>query len=309
MAAIVSEGSGRPQFIPAHYVRQPGDEPAMQPALRARRRPQYGQIVTAIIAGALFAMLVLGQAHNPNMNWAVTWQYLLHPAVLGGVWVTIQLAVLAMLMSIVLAFCIALMIQSDNRVASALGRVYVWFFRGTPMLVQVLMWYNLAVLFPRILGVDTNTIISGYTAGLLALTLAESGYMAEIIRGGILSVPKGQTDAAMSMGLTRGQALRKIVLPQTLRVIIPPTGNQFIGMIKSTSLVSAIGGSDLLTRVQLIYGQNFKILPMLIVAVAWYLFLVTVASIGQHFIERWLNKTNDRARRPLTRGPVNAEVM
>lgn len=118
--------------------------------------------------------------------------------------------------------------------------------------------------------------------------------MAEIIRAGLMSVPVGQTDAAMSMGLTRGQALRRIVLPQSIRVIIPPTGNQFIGMLKASSLVSVIGGSDLLTRVQLIYGQNFKILPLLIVAVLWYLVLVTVASIGQHFLEKRFNASQVR---------------
>jgi polar amino acid transport system permease protein len=164
------------------------------------------------------------------------------------------------------------------------------------MLVQVLLWYNLAVLFPTILGRDTNTLISGFTAGLCALSLAESGYMAEIIRGGMLSVPPGQTDAGVSLGLTRGQALRRIVLPQSIRVIIPPTGNQFIGMLKASSLVSVIGGSDLLTKTQLIYGQNFKILPLLVVATLWYLILVTVASIGQHFLERHFNASQPGRR-------------
>jgi polar amino acid transport system permease protein len=189
------------------------------------------------------------------------------------------------------------MTQSDNKVAACLGRGYVWFFRGVPMLVQVLLWYNLAVLFPTVLGRDTNTLISGFTAGLCALSLAESGYMAEIIRGGMLSVPPGQADAGVSLGLTRGQALRRIVLPQSIRVIIPPTGNQFIGMLKASALVSVIGGSDLLTKTQLIYGQNFKILPLLVVATLWYLILVTVASIGQHFVERHYSASQP-GRRP-----------
>jgi polar amino acid transport system permease protein len=168
------------------------------------------------------------------------------------------------------------------------------------MLVQVLIWFNLAVLFPTIFGTDTNTLISGFAAGLFALSLAESGYMAEIIRGGILSVPPGQTDAGLSIGLTRAQALRRIVLPQTIRVIIPPTGNQFIGLLKASSLVSVIGGSDLLTKVQLIYGQNFKILPLLVVATIWYLVLVTVASIGQHYLEKHFNATQQN-RSPARR--------
>ncbi|MDQ4213599.1 amino acid ABC transporter permease [Microbacterium capsulatum] len=290
--------AGRSVSGPAHYVRQPGDEPPVQEApIRARRRPQYGQIVTGLIAIVLLALFVQSQATNPNMEWGVTWDYMFNPVVLNGLGVTIQLAILAMLISIVVAFGIALMIQSHNKVASAIGRTYVWFFRGVPMLVQVLLWYNLAVLFPKILGIDTNTLISGFTAGLIALSLAESGYMAEIIRGGIISVPAGQTDAGVSLGLTRNQALARIVLPQSIRVIIPPTGNQFIGMLKATSLVSVIGGSDLLTRVQLIYGQNFKILPLLIVAVIWYLILVTVASIGQFFLERRFNNSQPGSRR------------
>ncbi|WP_160318833.1 amino acid ABC transporter permease [Arthrobacter sp. ERGS1:01] len=194
-----------------------------------------------------------------------------------------------MVISVVLAFGIALMCQSRNRFTAAVGQIYVWFFRGVPLLVQILIWFNLAVLYPTILGTDTNQLISGFTAGLFALSLAESGYMAEIIRGGILSVNKGQTDAGLSIGLTRGQTLRRIVIPQTIRVIIPPTGNQFIGLLKASSLVSAIGGSDLLTQTQLIYGQNFKIVPLLIVATAWYLILVSVASVGQYFLERRFN--------------------
>ncbi|TXI07496.1 MAG: amino acid ABC transporter permease [Rhizobium sp.] len=299
----------------AHYVRRAGEEPARQEApIRAKRRLKYSQIVTAVVFAALLAMLIVSQAKNPRIEWAVTAQYVFHPVVLGGVGVTLQLSVIAMLCSIALAFAVALMIQSEDKVASALGRAYVWFFRGVPMLVQVLLWYNLAILFPTIMGYDTNKLISGFTAGLIALSLAESGYMAEIIRAGLMSVPAGQTDAAMSMGLTRGQALRRIVLPQSIRVIIPPTGNQFIGMLKASSLVSVIGGSDLLTRVQLIYGQNFKILPLLLVAVLWYLVLVTVASIGQHFLEKRFNASQIRSQpmrktlRPLQKEQAAAAV-
>lgn len=294
----------RAPLAAAHYVRRPGEEPVTQNApIRAKQRMKYGQIVTALVFVALLSLLVASQAKNPKIEWSVTAQYVFHPVVLGGVGVTIQLSVIAMLISIALAFVVALMIQSQNKVASLLGRVYVWFFRGVPMLVQVLLWYNLAILFPTILGYDTNTLISGFTAGLIGLSLAESGYMAEIIRSGFLSVPAGQTDAAMSMGLTRGQALRRIVLPQSIRVIIPPTGNQFIGMLKASSLVSVIGGSDLLTRVQLIYGQNFKILPLLIVAVLWYLVLVTVASVGQHFLEKRFNASQTRPQQARKTAP------
>ena len=289
-----------------HFVRAPDadEEPAATP-VGARRRRRYGQLITAIVAFSVLAWFVSSQWTNPNMDWSVTAEYMFHPTILRGVGVTIQLSVLSMLISIVLAFFVALMIQSDNRVASSLGRFYGWVFRGGPMLVQGLLWYNLAVLFPTILGRDTNMLISGFTAGLCALSLAESGYMAEIIRGGLISVPPGQADAGVSLGLTRSQALRRIVLPQSIRVIIPPTGNQFIGLLKASSLVSVIGGSDLLTRAQLIYGQNFKILPLLVVATLWYLILVTIASIGQYFVEKRLSVSQSgsrRARRALTGG-------
>ncbi|WP_299941808.1 amino acid ABC transporter permease [uncultured Nitratireductor sp.] len=280
-----------------HFVRQSDDEYAKrEKMIPAKERRKYGQLVTSLILLVLLGLFISSQANNPNMNWSVTAEFMFHPVILSGIQVTLALAVVAMLLSIVIAFGIALMIQSRNKVASWAGRVYVWFFRGVPALVQVLLWYNLAVLFPTIFGFDTNTLISGFTAGLIALTLAESGYMAEIIRGGIISVPPGQSDAGISLGLTRNETLRRIVLPQTIRVIIPPTGNQFIGMLKATSLVAFIGGSDLLTRVQLIYGQNFKILPLLIVAVLWYLILVTVASIGQHYLEQYLNASQPGAR-------------
>ncbi|MBB6469548.1 amino acid ABC transporter permease [Aminobacter carboxidus] len=314
MSNLNSKRPGQDRVGPAvmHFVRRPGEEPATQDApFHAKQRTRYGQIVSALIVIALLSMFAASQATNPNMEWGVSAAFLFHPVILGGVGVTLQLAVLAMLISIVLALFIALMIQSQNKVASVIGRVYVWFFRGVPMLVQVLLWYNLAVLFPTIFGYSTNNLISGFSAGLIALSLAESGYMAEIIRGGMISVPAGQIDAGMSLGLTRGQALLRIVLPQSIRVIIPPTGNQFIGMLKATSLVSVIGGSDLLTRTQLIYGQNFKILPLLIVAVLWYLILVTVASIGQHFLEKRFNASQPGSRqaRKNRQRPGNAQTI
>ncbi|ALE04736.1 hypothetical protein AL755_03305 (plasmid) [Arthrobacter sp. ERGS1:01] len=259
------------------------------PGIKARRRKPYGQWASGVLILAVAGAFVWSQAGNQNLDWASVGQFMFHPAILSGVVVTLELSVFSMVISVVLAFGIALMCQSRNRFTAAVGQIYVWFFRGVPLLVQILIWFNLAVLYPTILGTDTNQLISGFTAGLFALSLAESGYMAEIIRGGILSVNKGQTDAGLSIGLTRGQTLRRIVIPQTIRVIIPPTGNQFIGLLKASSLVSAIGGSDLLTQTQLIYGQNFKIVPLLIVATAWYLILVSVASVGQYFLERRFN--------------------
>lgn len=284
--APTHDNVGKPPFTvldPTHV--QDGQVAGIQ----AKRRKPYGQMASGAVIVAIAALFIWSQAANENLDWSSVGEFMFHPVIFKGIAVTLELSVFSMLISVVLAFGVALMCQSRNRLAAIVGRVYVWFFRGVPLLVQILIWFNLAVLFPKILGADTNQLISGFTAGLCALSLAESGYMAEIIRGGILSVSKGQTDAGLSIGLTRGQALRRIVLPQTIRVIIPPTGNQFIGLLKASSLVSAIGGSDLLTQTQLIYGQNFKIVPLLIVATVWYLILVSVASIGQYFLEQKFN--------------------
>ncbi|MCP2047878.1 UNVERIFIED_ORG: polar amino acid transport system permease protein [Paenarthrobacter nicotinovorans] len=280
---------------------------------KAKKRIPYGQWAAGALILATLGAFAWSQAANEKLDWPSVAQFMFHPAILKGITVTLELAVFSMLISVVLAFGVALMCQSRNRVASAVGKLYVWFFRGVPLLVQILIWFNLAVLYPTILGRDTNELISGFTAGLCALSLAESGYMAEIIRGGILAVNKGQTEAGLSIGLTRGQALRRIVLPQTIRVIIPPTGNQFIGLLKASSLVSAIGGSDLLTQTQLVYGQNFKIVPLLIVATVWYLVLVSVASVGQYFLERRFNPEGVPARLTIrgffTRRPTGQQQL
>jgi polar amino acid transport system permease protein len=174
---------------------------------------------------------------------------------------------------------------------------YVWLFRGTPLLVQLLFWYNLASFLPKLtLGIpfgpqwlefDTNTVVTSLVAALLGLGLNEGAYMSEIIRAGIQSVDQGQSEAAAALGMSRRRAMRRIVLPQAMRVIVPPTGNQVISMLKGTSLVSIVAISELLYTVQVIYARTFETIPLLVVACIWYLILTTVLSIGQHYIERY----------------------
>ncbi|GAY10877.1 amino acid ABC transporter permease protein [Pseudonocardia sp. N23] len=253
------------------------------------------RLLGVVLLGLLVAVLV-GIAGNDKLRWHVVGEYLFNPAILAGVLVTLELAVLSQLIAIVLGGVAAYWMQSGNPVLKALSGGYIWFFRGTPILVQLLFWYNLALLLPTIrigipftgLGAEwtTNTLITGFTAALLGLSFNEGAYMAEVVRAGILSVPRGQTEAALSIGMRRNEALRRIVVPQTIRVIIPPTGNQFITLIKGSSLVAVIGGGDLLTRAQFIYGQTYEVIPLLIVACIWYLLIVSVASIGQYFLER-----------------------
>jgi polar amino acid transport system permease protein len=186
--------------------------------------------------------------------------------------------------------------QSTNPLLSWISRLYIWVFRGTPLLVQLLFWYFLAAIVPKIgVGVpwgptfvelDTNHLIPQTTAALLGLGLHEAAYMAEIVRSGLNAVDEGQTEAAHALGMTRRQTLRRIVLPQALPIIVPPTGNQVISMLKTTSLVSVIAVPELLTSIQAIYSRNFQQIPLLTVACAWYLLAVSVLSIGQYFLER-----------------------
>jgi len=201
-----------------------------------------------------------------------------------------------MAIGIALGTLLAVMRLSPNPLVSSASWLYIWFFRGTPVLVQILFWYNIAALYPRIpLGIpfapeftsfDASTVITPFIAGMLALGLNEGAYMAEIVRAGMISVDEGQTEAAQALGMTRIMTMRRIVLPQAMRVIVPPTGNETISMLKTTSLVSFIATNDLLYSVQLIYSRTYQTIPLLLVASIWYLIVTTVLSIGQYYLER-----------------------
>lgn len=283
--------------------------------IRAKTHQRWGMWIFGLIVLLVVGSLVRSVVTNPHLNWPVVGQYLFNDAILSGVVVTLELTVLSQLISLVLGFAAAYGLQSSNPVLNAVSAAYIWFFRGTPLLVQLLFWYNLALIFPTLrigvpfVGIEhewmTNSVITGFTAALLGLGVNEGAYMAEIIRGGIIAVPPGQMEAALSMGMKRDDALRRIVLPQTIRVIIPPTGNQFITLLKGSSLVSVIGGGDLLTRAQFIYGATYQVIPLLVVACLWYLALVSVASAGQYLLERRFDpnsKPGIRLRLGLTRG-------
>lgn len=198
------------------------------------------------------------------------------------------------------------MAMSRNAVISTVAKGYIWFFRGTPVLVQLIFWYNLGALFPELsLGIPftdwavsapTNSLISPVTAAILGLGLNEGAYMSEIIRSGLLAVDPGQRQAATSLGMTARKALWRVVLPQAMPIIIPPTGNQTIGMLKTSSLVSVIALSDLLYSVQTIYSRNFQTIPLLIVACIWYLAATTVLS----FLQAWIERHFARSRKTST---------
>jgi polar amino acid transport system permease protein len=268
-----------------------------------------GRWVAAVVVLVLFAMLVHSFATNPRFEWNIVGNYLLSSRVLKGLWYTILLTVVSMAIGIVLGVILAVMRLSQNPLLSGASWIYIWFFRGTPVLVQLLVWFNLAFLYPHVsIGVpfgpsfasaNANALITPFLAAILGLGLNEGAYMAEIVRAGILSVEFGQSEAAQALGMTRGVTLRRIVLPQAMRVIIPPTGNETISMLKTSSLASVITVTELLYAVQLIYSVNFKTIPLLITASIWYLIVTSLLTIGQYYIERHFARGSAREL-PLT---------
>lgn len=266
-----------------------------------------GRWVAAAVMAVLTAMLVNTLVTNPRFGWDVVGSYLFSSAILTGLLRTLELTAIAMVGGVALGTVLAVMRLSPNPIVTSASGLYIWFFRGTPLLVQLIFWYNLSALYPKLsLGIpfgsqfvsgNVNNIITPLVAAILGLVLNEAAYMAEIVRAGLLSVDHGQTEAAQALGLKRLQILQRIVLPQAMKVVVPPIGNDTINMLKYTSLVSVIALPELLYTAQIIYSRNFQTIPLLIVASLWYLIVVTVLSIGQYFIER-------RAGRGTSRGPT-----
>lgn len=255
-----------------------------------------------LIAAVGLALLVLNSvATNPRFQWEVVGEYLFDPVVLQGFATTLWLTAAVMGIGVVLGILLALMGLSANTSLRSFSATYIWFFRGTPVLVQLIFWYNLAALYPSYsLGIpftgtvffqgSFNDLITPYTAALLGLGLNEGAYMAEIVRAGLESVPHGQRDATKALGLNRWQTMRLVVLPQAMRFIVPPTGNQTIGMLKGTSIVSMVALHDLLYSVQIIYSRTFQTIPLLLVACFWYLIATTLLSLVQRRIEQHYSK-------------------
>nr|WP_307437441.1 amino acid ABC transporter permease [Labrys monachus] len=239
---------------------------------------------------------ILSAAENPNFEWDVVAAYVFSPTILQGLWLTIWLTVVSMLIGTVIGTVCASMRISTNVFLRIPASAYVWLFRGTPILVQLIFWFNLAIIVPIVYlklpfgpvlyQASANDLITPYTAALLGLGLNEGAYMSEIVRAGILSVDPGQREAARALGMTQGRIMRRIVLPQAIRIIIPPTGNQIISMLKTTSLVSVIALSDLLYSVQNISSRTFQTIPLLLVACVWYLAATTVLSFLQGLVEK-----------------------
>jgi polar amino acid transport system permease protein len=285
-------------------VSMPRSAPAPE-AIRAIPVRHPGRWAAAAVVLVLAAVAARSVATNAGFQWHVVGDYLFAHQILSGVVTTLELTVAAMAIGIVLGVVVALMRLSRNPLVSSAAWVYVWIFRGTPVLVQIIFWSFIAALYPHIdLGIpfgpdlvhaDANKLITPFIAALLALGLNEGAYMSEIVRAGLLSVDEGQTQAAHALGMTPMQTMRRIVLPQAMRVIIPPTGNETISMLKLTSLVSVIAYTELLYSAQLIYSRTYQTIPLLIVVSIWYLAITSVLSVGQYYLERRFGRGSARA--------------
>ena len=280
----------RPEAIKAVPVRHPW-------------RWVSGVVVLAITGDVAYTI-----ATAPHLQWDQVWKYLFGRLILQGIVLTLELTVLAMVIGVGLGIVLAVMRLSPNPVTSTISWLYIWFFRGTPVLVQIFFWYNLNTVLPHIgLGIpggallwqaNTNDLISPFIAATLGLGLNEAAYMAEIVRAGIISVEHGQTEAAQALGMNRLLVMRRIVLPQAMRVIIPPTGNETISMLKTSSLAFVAAVPELFTRSEQISNANFAVIELAFVASVWYLLMTSVLTVGQYYVERYFARGAQRELPP-----------
>lgn len=253
-----------------------------------------GRMVAAMLVLAALAALVRAFSVG-QIEWVYVRDFLFAPAILQGLQSTLVMTVAAMTLGIVLGVIIALMRVSGNPVLSSIAIGYVWIFRGAPALLQLMIWFNLALIFPT-MGIPglfefrTVDIMTPFVAAMLGLGISQGAYTSEVVRSGLLSVDSGQYEAARSIGMTQMMMLRRIVLPQAMRVMVPPIGNEVIGMVKLTSLASVIQYSEILHNAQIIYFANTRVLELLLVASFWYLAVVSVLSVVQHYIERYFGR-------------------
>jgi polar amino acid transport system permease protein len=298
----VSTGVG--QTVPA------GTERAEQPPIKAVPVRHPGRWIATALVLIFTVVLLIAVSTSKNFEWGVVRQFFTASAILHGLLVTLELTVMAMVIGIVLGVVLAVMRLSPVPVVSGASWVYIWFFRGTPVLVQIIFWYYVSALtgpHPAVgiplthvafFHVNMNSLITPFTAATLALGLNEGAYMAEIVRAGILSVDEGQAEAAQSIGMSRLQTMRLIVLPQAMRVIVPPTGNETISMLKTSALASDIALLELLGTAKVIYSRTFQTIPLLLVASIWYLIVTSVLTGGQFYVERYFARGHSRALPP-----------
>lgn len=290
------------------------NEPSAQQlqAMTRRRHPHYLRKVAAVVVALVLVFWVQGLARNKGLDWSTVGHYLFDSSVLEGLKRTIIITVLSIVIAVVLGAVLANMRLSKNSVLRGTSWLYVWFFRSIPLLVLLIIAYNFSLLYPRLgfgipfggelFSFNTQDTIDPLTASIVAFGLQQAAYTSEVIRASIQSVPVGQREAATALGMTSTRTLLRIVFPQALRVAVPPVANETINLLKSTSLVAFISVPDLLYSVQQIYSANFQVMPLLVVASLWYMFLVSLLSVGQYFIEKRLGNAPGAAarQRPAT---------
>ncbi|MCX4988509.1 MULTISPECIES: amino acid ABC transporter permease [unclassified Streptomyces] len=292
----------------------PEDTPPAGPeAIRAIPVRHYGRYVSAVIAIALLVAVVYAFSQG-QINWGAIPDYFFDQRVIDGVLKTLLLTFLSMVIGIGGGILLAVMRLSKNPVTSSIAWFYIWFFRGTPVLVQLVVWFNLGLVFTYInLGPIYKDYWSSFMTplltALLGLGLNEAAYMAEICRAGLLSVDEGQTEASQALGMSHSKTLRRIVIPQAMRVIVPPTGNEVINMLKTTSLVAVIQYSELFRVTQDIGQTSGAPVEMLFLAAAWYLLLTSVFSVGQYYLERYYARGSSRSLPPTPFQKIKANML
>jgi len=260
----------------------------------------YGRWLSALVVLLCVVAMAHSMINNPRFEWQVIAENFTAPSILQGVLMTLQLTAISVVLGFAFGTVLALMRLSSNPVLVAVSWAYTWFFRGVPMLVQLFLWYNIAALYPRIalsipgLGelwsAQSNALVSPFSAAVIALVMHQSAYAAEIVRAGIQSVGNGQIEAARALGYRPAQIFRHTVLPQAMRAIMPPAGNEIIGQLKTTAVVSVISLQDVLFSAQIIYQRTYEVIPLLLVATLWYLLMTSVLSVGQYYVERYFGR-------------------
>ncbi|MEH0832954.1 amino acid ABC transporter permease [Pectobacterium cacticida] len=287
--------------------------------LRIIAHPHYGRWLSALLVLLLLGLVIHSVMNNPRFEWQVVLDNLTDVSILQGVLMTLQLTAISVVLGFAGGTVLALMRLSSNPVLVAVSWAYTWFFRGVPTLVQLFLWYNIAALYPTIslslpgfgqlFSVPGNELISPFNAAVMALVMHQAAYAAEIVRAGIQSVPPGQIEAAKALGYRKPQIFCYTVLPQAMRAILPPAGNEVIGQLKTTAVVSVISLQDVLYSAQIIYQRTYEVIPLLLVATLWYLAMTSLLSVGQFYIERYFGRGVRRAspaRRWLKRATLDA---
>ncbi|MFF1415107.1 amino acid ABC transporter permease [Streptomyces sp. NPDC058289] len=298
-----SDVSDTPRLSAAAHGYAPGAEP---PPIVPRRR--VGRRLSAAAALLVFALVLASVVRNDAFQWGLVGRYFTTSAVLDGLLLTLWLTGVVMVLGFLFGTVLAVMRLSANPVLRTLSWGYVWIFRSTPLLVQLLFWFNIGALYPtlglgipygpQLFTVSTVNLLGPTLTAVIGLTLHETAYAAEVVRGGILSVDPGQTEAAQALGLSRRRTLCRIVVPQAMRSIVPTAGNMLIGTLKGTSIVSVLAVHDLLYSVQLVYNQTYQVIPLLMVATVWYVAVTTVLSAGQYYVERHYARGSSRGLPP-----------